>query len=93
MNTSTLLRRLLTALSILALGAVLQPAAAQPQATQAGGSEIRLGINPDYMSQFLSAVETEKVLFELKDENTQAIGFPVEGNDRRYLCVIMPMRI
>lgn len=57
------------------------------------GSEMRLGVNPDYLSQFLSAVDSEKVLFELKDENTQAIGFPVEGNDQRYLCVIMPMRI
>jgi len=58
-----------------------------------GGSEIRLGINPDYMGQFLAAVGTEKVYFELKDENTQAIGFPVDGSDQRYLCVIMPMRI
>ena len=57
------------------------------------GSEVRLGVNPDYLSHFLSAVDSEKVLFELKDENTQAIGFPVEGNDQRYLCVIMPMRI
>ncbi len=67
--------------------------ATEEVACEYGGSEIRLGINPDYLSQFLSAVETDKVLFELKDENTQAIGFPVEGADRRYLCVIMPMRI
>lgn len=67
--------------------------AAEEVACEYGGQEIRLGINPDYMSQFLSAVGTDKVLFELKDENTQAVGFPVEGNDRRYLCVIMPMRI
>lgn len=58
-----------------------------------GGAEIRLGINPDYIGQFLAAVGTEKVYFELKDENTQAVGFPMQGNDRRYLCVIMPMRI
>jgi DNA polymerase-3 subunit beta len=57
------------------------------------GDEFRLGINPDYMSQFLSAVDTEKVRLDLKDENSQCIGFPVEGNDKRYLCVIMPMRI
>jgi DNA polymerase-3 subunit beta len=57
------------------------------------GDEFRLGINPDYMSQFLSAVDTEKVRLDLKDENSQCIGYPVEGNDKRYLCVIMPMRI
>jgi DNA polymerase-3 subunit beta len=57
------------------------------------GEEIRIGINPDYLSQFLAAAETEKVRLDLKDENTQCIGYPVEGDDQRYLCVIMPMRI
>ena len=57
------------------------------------GEEFRLGVNPDYMSQFLSAVDTEKVRLDLKDENTQCIGYPVDGNDQQYLCVIMPMRI
>jgi DNA polymerase-3 subunit beta len=55
--------------------------------------ELRLGINPDYLGQFLSAVETDKIFFEIKDENTQCIGFPVDGADKRYLCVIMPMRV
>jgi DNA polymerase-3 subunit beta len=57
------------------------------------GPEFRLGINPDYLSQFLSAVDTERVSLELKDENTQCVGWPVDGSDERYLCVIMPMRI
>ncbi len=57
------------------------------------GGELRVGINPDYMSQFLSALDTERVRFELKDENTQCVGFPVDGSDQRYLCVIMPMRV
>ena len=57
------------------------------------GGEVRIGINPDYMSQFLSAVGTDQVKLELKDENTQCVGFPVDGTDRRYLCVVMPMRI
>ena len=57
------------------------------------GGELRLGINPDYIGQFLAAVDTEKILLEFKDENTQCIGVPVDGEDERYLCVIMPMRI
>ncbi len=57
------------------------------------GEEFRLGVNPDYMVDFLSAVETDKVRLDLKDENTQAVGYPVDGPDERYLCVIMPMRI
>jgi DNA polymerase III sliding clamp (beta) subunit (PCNA family) len=52
-----------------------------------------VGINPDYLREFLSAVETEKVRLELKDENTQCVGYPMDGPDTRYLCVIMPMRI
>lgn len=58
-----------------------------------GGDELRLGMNPDYITDFLSAVETDRVRLDLKDENTQAVGHPVEGPDERYLCVIMPMRI
>jgi DNA polymerase III subunit beta len=57
------------------------------------GPEFRVGINPDYLTQFLSAVDTEKIRLELKDENTQCVGYPLEGPDTRYLCVIMPMRI
>jgi len=57
------------------------------------GEAIQLGMNPDYLSEFLAAVETEKARLALKDENTQAVGYPVDGPDTRYLCVIMPMRI
>ncbi len=57
------------------------------------GPEFRVGMNPDYLSQFLAAVETDRVRLELKDENTQCVGYPQDGPDTRYLCVIMPMRI
>jgi len=70
------------------------------------GEDFRLGVNPDFLRDFLSAVDTDRVRFEMKDENTQAVGFPVpadsggqEGEEAapaeegRYLCVIMPMRI
>jgi DNA polymerase-3 subunit beta len=57
------------------------------------GGELRIGINPIYLTQFLSALDTERVRFELKDENTQCVGLPVDGADQRYLCVIMPMRV
>ena len=57
------------------------------------GPEFRVGINPDYLRDFLSAVDTERIRLELKDENTQCVGYPMDGPDTRYLCVIMPMRI
>ena len=62
------------------------------------GGDIKIGLNPDYLGHFLDAVETDKVLLELKDENSQCVGSPQaeEGKGvagERYLCVIMPMRI
>jgi DNA polymerase-3 subunit beta len=57
------------------------------------GPELKVGMNPDYLVQFLSAVDTERVRLELKDENSQCVGYPVEGAEGRYLCVIMPMRL
>jgi len=36
------------------------------------GEGLSLGINPDYLGHFLSAVETAKVKLELKDENTSS---------------------
>lgn len=52
-----------------------------------------VGLNPDYLRDFLSAVETDSVRFDFKDESSQCVGYPVEGQDVRYLCVIMPMRL
>ena len=60
------------------------------------GPAFQLGINPDYLDQFLAAVDTDRVRLELKDENTQTVGYPETGEESpegRYLCVIMPMRI
>jgi DNA polymerase-3 subunit beta len=57
------------------------------------GEELQIGMNPDYLIHFLSALDTDNVRLDLKDENTQCIGYPVNGEDKRFLCVIMPMRI
>lgn len=62
------------------------------------GDSLVLGVNPDYLRDFLSAAETGRVRLELKDENTQAVGYPepdegAEDDGGRYLCVIMPMRV
>ena len=75
--------------------------ASETLACEYGGGALRIGLNPDYLAQFLQAVETDKVLLELKDENSQCLGQPyrgeggegAEGAGERYLCVIMPMRI
>ena len=41
------------------------------------GPELELGLNPDYLAQFLGAVETERVRFDVKDVSSQCIGHPV----------------
>ena len=57
------------------------------------GESFAIGLNPDYIRDFLAALATEKVRLELKDEDSQCVGYPMEGTDKRYLCVIMPMRL
>jgi len=57
------------------------------------GTEFKLGLNPDYLTDFLAATDAEKVRLELKDEATQCVGYPESSVDGRQLCVIMPMRI
>lgn len=57
------------------------------------GEGVRLGLNPEYLSQFLAAVETPRVRLELKDGESQCVGYPVEQEGLKYLCVIMPMHV
>jgi DNA polymerase-3 subunit beta len=57
------------------------------------GAGLQLGVNPDYLNQFLAATETDQVRLELKDENSQCVAKPVDGQDKRYVCVIMPIRL
>jgi DNA polymerase-3 subunit beta len=57
------------------------------------GEPLHIGLNPDYMTHFLGVLDTDEVRFEIKDDNTQCVGYPVSGEDERYLCVIMPMRV
>ncbi len=57
------------------------------------GEEISLGVNPDYLREFLAATTTDQVRLELKNEDSQCVAYPVDGADRRYVCVIMPIRL
>ena len=56
---------------------------------------LSIGLNAQYLLDFLDEAETENVRLELKDENTQCICRPegeIEGTSR-YLYVVMPMRL
>ncbi len=57
------------------------------------GDGLSIGLNPDYLVNFLSVTDTERVRLELKDDNSQCVAHPVDGLDKRYVCVIMPIRL
>ena len=75
--------------------------ASEAIACELAGGGLKIGLNPDYLGQFLDAVESSRVQLELKDENSKCVGSPLPdkaddekgGAAERYLCVIMPMRI
>jgi len=63
--------------------------------TDYDGEALSIGLNAQYLLDFLEEAETETVRLELKDENTQCICRP-EGaieSISRSLYVVMPMRL
>ena len=54
---------------------------------------VQVCFNAQYVLDFLSAVETDNVRLEFKDETSQAIMRPVGAEGYDYTYVIMPMRI
>jgi DNA polymerase III subunit beta len=60
------------------------------------GNPFFVGLNAAYVTDFLSAVDTQQVSLDLKDENSQCIGKPAnpaEDLPYDYLYVVMPMRL
>ena len=61
--------------------------------TDFAGEETEIGFNATYLQDFLNVVGTEKVAFEFKDGNSQALLRPVTEEKTDYRYVIMPMRL
>jgi DNA polymerase-3 subunit beta len=59
------------------------------------GEPLSIGLNAQYLLDFLEEAESESVRLELKDENTQTLCQPEGGIEgaSRYLYVVMPMRL
>lgn len=57
------------------------------------GPEIEIGFNSQYLLDFLSTVKSEKVVMEIKDENSAVLMRPEVEPDSEYLHVLMPMKI
>jgi DNA polymerase-3 subunit beta len=57
------------------------------------GPNIEIGFNAQYFLDFLTAVNTEKIRFELKDENSAALLRPEGEEGLKSMYVLMPMKI
>jgi len=57
------------------------------------GAAMQICFNAQYVLDFLSAVTTDVVSLELKDEVSQAVMKPVGAEGYDYTYVIMPMRV
>ena len=57
------------------------------------GASMQICFNAQYVLDFLSAVSTDVVSLDLKDEVSQAIVKPVGAEGYEYTYVIMPMRV
>ncbi len=57
------------------------------------GSAMQICFNAQYVLDFLSAVATDIVALDLKDEVSQAVMKPVAAEGYDYTYVIMPMRV
>ena len=57
------------------------------------GTAMQICFNAQYVLDFLSAVSTDVVSLELKDEVSQAVMKPVGAEGYDYTYVIMPMRV
>ena len=57
------------------------------------GAPMQICFNAQYVLDFLSAVSTDAVSLDLKDEVSQAVMRPVGADGSEYTYVIMPMRV
>ncbi|HXK58446.1 MAG TPA: DNA polymerase III subunit beta [Acidobacteriota bacterium] len=57
------------------------------------GEPLEIGFNAFYLLDFLNGLESEQVVFELRDQDTQGLLKPKMSEDYTYQYVVMPMRI
>jgi DNA polymerase-3 subunit beta len=57
------------------------------------GQDIEIGFNSQYLLDFLTAVSSERVTFEIKDENSAVLLKPEGEEGLKNIYVLMPMKI
>ncbi len=56
------------------------------------GTPLKIGFNSQYLSEFLTAISAEEVIFELNTESTAALLKPKGTDQYDYRYILMPMR-
>ena len=67
--------------------------AAEDLAMEWAGADVKIGLNYEYVLQFLQQARTDQVEVRLKDSSTQALFLPVGEEGGTYQYVVMPMRL
>jgi DNA polymerase-3 subunit beta len=57
------------------------------------GQDLEIGFNAQYLLDFLTAISSERVLFEIKDENSAVLLKPETDEGLTNIYVLMPMKI
>lgn len=57
------------------------------------GQDLEIGFNAQYLLDFLTAVASERVIFEIKDENSAVLLKPESDEGLTNIYVLMPMKI
>lgn len=57
------------------------------------GQDLEVGFNSQYLLDFLTAVDSERVVFEIKDENSAVLLKPEAEDGIANIYVLMPMKI
>lgn len=57
------------------------------------GPDIEIGLDPQYLLDILGATEADRMALELKDENTPLLARPVDGDYKRQVLMMSPIRL
>lgn len=57
------------------------------------GKDLEVGFNSQYILDFLSNVQSDKIRMEIKDENNAVLLVPEVDDEIKYQYVLMPMKI
>jgi len=57
------------------------------------GEDIEIGYNAAYVSEIISRIDGDEVVFELSSSVAAGLMYSPEQNKEDFLCLIMPLRL